>query len=80
MLLSVNWVESQRFPLLQWMKMGSFCLKQQQQQQNFSLDYFWWYKYLGLLIMQIFMHSLQKWVDMVMQTDNLATTVSSGFS
>lgn len=30
--------------------------------------------------MQILMHSPQKWVDMVMQADNLATTVSSEFA
>lgn len=30
--------------------------------------------------MQILMHLLQKWVDVVMQTDNLAKIVSAGFA
>lgn len=36
MLLSVNWVESQRFLLLQWIKPESYCVKQQQQKKSFS--------------------------------------------
>lgn len=42
-----------------------FCAKQK---KNLSLDYFWQYKHLDFLIMQILMYSLQKWVDMVTQT------------
>lgn len=33
--LSVYWIESQRFPLLQWMKPGSFCVKNHHQQKSF---------------------------------------------
>lgn len=71
MLLPVIWVESQKFSLLQWMKPGL---------KKVFLCTIFDSTNICFLIMQILMHSPQKWVDMVMQADNLATTVSSEFA